>query len=277
FSRLPIYSAIAASKREQHQSHDTRLQMAKHKKIRSSKRLRQQGPESISNPEPENISNASETHISESIPEKENVDSNSHGSPTNPPNVENSMRSSDGNCSQAGSVKRKGRGKGKGVQPGKKMKMELYDSRIISPKVVREITILFNQNINGPWTTYSQYPEDELNALYARFKDAGFECSLPENEIEKAVKDYVKFRFSDWMYTLRHGVFSKYKSLKDRYEHLPENITPTIWRQMVDKWSTDKWAKKKDGVEPSPIDLWEKFHMKKDKTWSTKKAETMHV
>ncbi|CAN1236934.1 hypothetical protein LINGRAPRIM_LOCUS1784 [Linum grandiflorum] len=281
--------------------------MAKHKKIRSSKRLRQQGPESISNPEPENISNASETHISESISEKENVDSNSHGSPTNPPNVENSMRSSDGNCSQAGSVKRKGRGKGKGVQPGKKMKMELYDSRIISPKVVREITILFNHNINGPWTTYSQYPEDELNALYARFKDAGFECSLPENEIEKAVKDYVKFRFSDWMYTLRHGVFSKYKSLKDRYEHPPENITPTIWRQMVDKWSTDKWAeksvqnkdnrsnsglkgtggsipmakfradkKKKDGVEPSPIDLWEKFHMKKDKTWSTEKAETMH-
>ncbi|CAN1133416.1 hypothetical protein LINPERPRIM_LOCUS30630 [Linum perenne] len=30
-------------------------------------------------------------------------------------------------------------------------------------------------------------------------------------------------------------------------------------------------------MEPSPIDLWEKFHMKKNKIWSTPKAEVMHV
>ena len=63
-----------------------------------------------------------------------------------------------------------------------------------------------------------------MNNLYARFKDAKFECSLPEENIEKAAKDYVKFRFSDWMYTIRHGVFSKYTSLKDRYEHPPEKF-----------------------------------------------------
>ncbi|CAN1290394.1 hypothetical protein LINPERPRIM_LOCUS20666, partial [Linum perenne] len=27
------------------------------------------------------------------------------------------------------------------------------------------------------------------------------------------------------------------------------------------------------GMEPTPIDLWEKFHMKKDKTWSTPKLK----
>ena len=38
--------------------------------------------------------------------------------------------------------------------------------RFIEKKILQEITIKFHQNITGPWTTFSEYPKEQLNMLY---------------------------------------------------------------------------------------------------------------
>ena len=41
--------------------------------------------------------------------------------------------------------------------------------RIITTKATREITILFHQKLNGAWTTFTEYPNSELETLYAQY------------------------------------------------------------------------------------------------------------
>ena len=45
----------------------------------------------------------------------------------------------------------------------------------IEKKIPQEITIKFLQNITGPWTTFSEYPKEQLNMLYELYKEAQFE------------------------------------------------------------------------------------------------------
>ena len=47
--------------------------------------------------------------------------------------------------------------------------------RFIEKKISQEITIKFHQNITGPWTTFSEYPKEQLNMLYELYKEAEFE------------------------------------------------------------------------------------------------------
>ncbi|TXG64426.1 hypothetical protein EZV62_011420 [Acer yangbiense] len=39
-------------------------------------------------------------------------------------------------------------------------------------------------------------------------------------------------------------IFKKYESLKDRIAHPPNNVSPVVWKQMVDKWMGAKWQDK---------------------------------
>ena len=41
--------------------------------------------------------------------------------------------------------------------------------RIVITKATREITILFHQKLNGAWTNFTEYPNFELETLYAQY------------------------------------------------------------------------------------------------------------
>ncbi|KAK9988408.1 hypothetical protein SO802_028647 [Lithocarpus litseifolius] len=43
-------------------------------------------------------------------------------------------------------------------------------------KITQEITMKFPQDIIGPWTTFSEYPKEQLNMLYELYKEAQFEA-----------------------------------------------------------------------------------------------------
>ena len=69
--------------------------------------------------------------------------------------------------------------------------------RIITPKPTREITILFHQKLNGAWTTFTEYPNSELEILYARYRAQRFKHKQPYEEGKKAFIELVKHRYSD--------------------------------------------------------------------------------
>ena len=69
--------------------------------------------------------------------------------------------------------------------------------RIITPKATREITILFHQKLNGAWTTFTEYPNSELEILYARYRAQHFKHKQPYEEGKKAFIESVKHRYSD--------------------------------------------------------------------------------
>ena len=51
--------------------------------------------------------------------------------------------------------------------------------RIITPKATQEITILFHQKLNRAWTTFTEYPNSELETLYAWYRAQRFKHKQP--------------------------------------------------------------------------------------------------
>ncbi|KAL5790805.1 hypothetical protein ACOSQ2_005693 [Xanthoceras sorbifolium] len=209
-------------------------------------------------------------------------------------------------------TKRKGRGKARGVAyRARDLEVNIYQGRILTPEVVREISIIFSQNITGPWITYTEYPKEERERLFARFKRIQFRYTCSEEDLKAAFLTTVSNLYRDWMCQLRKPVFKKYKSPKDRIAHPPNNVSAVVWKQMVDKWTDAKWQDKskqnannqsnvqmyhttgsvpyakyryeqlrQNGVEPSPIECFKKFNMSKTKDggekWTSEKAKELH-
>ena len=74
--------------------------------------------------------------------------------------------------------------------------------RFIEKKIPQEITIKFHQNIIGPWTTFLEYPKEQMNMLYELYKEAQFETD--DLVLEREVFDeHVKRCYPDWMWHLR--------------------------------------------------------------------------
>ncbi|KAL0014014.1 hypothetical protein SO802_001083 [Lithocarpus litseifolius] len=181
-------------------------------------------------------------------------------------------------------------------------------ARIITPKATREITILFLQKLNGAWTTFTEYPNSELETLYARYRAQRSKHKQPDEEVKKAFVESVEHHYSDWMFRIRNPIFQKYEKKEDPYKNGPSFIPTPFWKEMVDKWMVGDWGEtsltNKDninkskifsttgsvpmakyryemylemGSEPSPIDCFKKFHTKKDgKEWATDHAKTLY-
>ncbi|KAL5758261.1 hypothetical protein ACOSP7_020872 [Xanthoceras sorbifolium] len=175
---------------------------------------------------------------------------------------------------------KKGRGKGKGGPNNHNL------------KVVREISILFSQNIIGAWIRYIEYPEDERETLFARFKEIKFAYTCTEEELKATI----------------NSIFKKYPTKEARKAHPPDNVPVKVWEQMVDKWMDEDCQRNKSnreclkmhhtagsvpntkykyeqvktiGIEPSPIEYFKIFHMSKtkdgEKEWASEYAEALHV
>ncbi|KAK1578424.1 hypothetical protein Q3G72_030184 [Acer saccharum] len=140
--------------------------------------------------------------------------------------------------------KRKRRGKAKGVTLGHGLEVKIYQGRIVTPQVVRQISILFFQCLTGPWITFTEYPEEEFKILFARFKEAQFAYTCTEEELKAAIHRTVQNGYSKWMFQLRDRIFKKHKSDGDRYVHCPDNVPPSVWREMVKKWMKQGWQDK---------------------------------
>ena len=93
--------------------------------------------------------------------------------------------------------------------------------RIITPKATRVITILFHHKLNGAWTTFTEYPNSELETLYARYRAQRFKHKQLDEEVKKAFVESVKHRYSDWMFRIRNPIFQKYKEKEDHYKNGP--------------------------------------------------------
>ncbi|CAL1402874.1 unnamed protein product [Linum trigynum] len=48
------------------------------------------------------------------------------------------------------------------------------------------------------------------------------------------------------MYGLRDRIFKKYKDLNQRMNHPPPQISPSIWREMFQKWTNPNWVEMSD-------------------------------
>ncbi|CAL1381747.1 unnamed protein product [Linum trigynum] len=214
---------------------------------------------------------------------------------------------SAGGCSSA--QKKKGRGPGIGVKPDHGIHLEIHDNRIVTPHAAHELTAIFKRSITGPWIRFSEYPASALQTVIARFKESGFTCSLPEEELNVRLKEHIKRNFSQWMYGFRNRVFSEHATLAERLNNPPTEIPAHIWRDMVNKWSDPNWKStsdknkanrekseltatggsipmakfrldqiKKMEKEPDPIETFRKFHVKKaNGEFTTPKAQTIHA
>ncbi|KAL0011767.1 hypothetical protein SO802_006875 [Lithocarpus litseifolius] len=200
--------------------------------------------------------------------------------------------------------KKKGRGKAKGINAGDgEIEVEIYDG-----KHLRDYHS-FSPKLNGAWTTFVEYPNSELETLYARYRAQRFKHKQPDEEVKKAFVESVKHRYSDWMFRIRNPIFQKYEKKEDRYKNGHSFIPNPFWKEMVDKWMAGEWGEtsltNKDnrnkfkifstvgsapmanyryemyletGSEPSPIDCFKKFHTKKDgKEWATDHAKTIYA
>ena len=104
--------------------------------------------------------------------------------------------------------------------------------------------MLFNQVINGPWITFKDYPKDQMDELYDRFKGTGYTYTCSEEEMRAAFELHIKTRYADWMSTLRNSVFHKYKTTGERYINCPSNVSKDVWCKMVEKWEKPEWKVK---------------------------------
>ncbi|KAL5840296.1 hypothetical protein ACOSQ4_012904 [Xanthoceras sorbifolium] len=211
--------------------------------------------------------------------------------------------------------KRKGRGKTKSIALLHGLEYNLFKDvrlfvRIITPQVVRQISIIFFQCLTGPWITFTEYPEEEFEILFARFKETQFTYTCSEDELKDVFYRVVKNGYSKWMFQLRLPIFKKYVSVEDRMAYCPDNIPPPVWNEMVRKWLKNEWQDKskrnkdnskavdmynttgsipmakykseemeKTGKEPSLIDCLKKFHVRKHSTkvWTHEKAKQLYV
>ncbi|KAK9989296.1 hypothetical protein SO802_029535 [Lithocarpus litseifolius] len=173
--------------------------------------------------------------------------------------------------------KKRSRGKAKGINARNgEIEVEIYDGKIITPKATREITILFHQKLNGAWTSFTEYPNSELETLYARYRAQRFKHKQPDEEVKKAFVESVKHRYSDWMFHIRNPIFQKYEKKEDCYKNGPSFIPTPFWKEMVDKWMAGDWRYLETGSKPSPIDCFNKFHTKDGKEWATDHAKTLY-
>lgn len=113
--------------------------------------------------------------------------------------------------------------------------------RFITAEVTREISVLFHREITGPWITFSEYPQSELDTLYARFQEIDFKCNHSGELHRRAFKLVVSSNYSTWMYRLRNPIFKKYATQEERAKHPPKEIAEPVWRLMVEKWSQPDW------------------------------------
>ena len=91
--------------------------------------------------------------------------------------------------------------------------------KIITPKATREITILFHQNMNGVWTTFTKYPKSELETLYACYRAQHFKHKQLDEEVKKAFVELVKRYYSYWMFHIKNPIFKKYTEKEDHYKN----------------------------------------------------------
>ncbi|CAL1355275.1 unnamed protein product [Linum trigynum] len=142
--------------------------------------------------------------------------------------------------------KKNGRGPGIGVKPGHGLHLEIHDNRSVTPQASHELTAIFKRGITGPWIKFSEYPASALQTVISRFKESGFTCSLPEEELNVHLKEHIKRNFSQWMYGFRNRVFNQYRTLAERINNPPTEIPAHIWREMVNKWSDPNWKSTSD-------------------------------
>ncbi|KAK2645091.1 hypothetical protein Ddye_020286 [Dipteronia dyeriana] len=167
--------------------------------------------------------------------------------------------------------------------------------------------VLFKQSIKGPWVTYAEYPKEESDTLYARFK-SNFNYTCFEDVLRAAFNEHVRIRYPEWMSSIRQSVFKEFKTTAERYTNGSDHIPAAAWSTMVDTWLSKKWQEKsernkknhdtkdivvhttgsvpmakyrkeefeRNGIEPSPFEFFKKFHSYKDNNWASEKAEEMH-
>jgi hypothetical protein len=117
--------------------------------------------------------------------------------------------------------------------------MSIY--RIITTQVARSIYPLFKSELRGPFITWKEYPADQLDLLYKRWKNYNFKFTCPEEQVKAAFELHIQRRYNDWMSEIRNSVFKKHKSAAARYANNPSWLKPEIWTLMVDKWLGGKW------------------------------------
>ncbi|KAK0574407.1 hypothetical protein LWI29_023128 [Acer saccharum] len=156
------------------------------------------------------------------------------------PNLDSESLENEG----SGGEKKKGRGKAKGVPNNHNLEVHIYQGRIVTPEVVREISILFSQNIIGHWIRYTEYPEDERETLFARFKEIKFAYTCTEEELKAAMLKTCSILFKDWMFLLRKKIFKKYLTKEAQKAHPPNNVPVKVWEKMVDKWMDEDWQER---------------------------------
>ncbi|CAI0432313.1 unnamed protein product [Linum tenue] len=122
---------------------------------------------------------------------------------------------------------------------------------IITTQAAREISAIFKRSIKGPWITFSKYPASELETVIARFKDSGFTYTGSEetfNDMEMSDTNKGNREKSELAATGGSAPLAKY-----RHEEI-----------------------KQTGKEPDSIEMFRRFHVKKDKNWVSSKAKTLH-
>ena len=76
--------------------------------------------------------------------------------------------------------------------------------------------------------------------LYELYKEAQFETN--NLVLEREVFDeYVKRRYPNWMWHLREQCVTKKIPQDEWYKHPLDDVTPTIWKEMCNKWNNRKW------------------------------------
>ncbi|KAK3219106.1 hypothetical protein Dsin_013076 [Dipteronia sinensis] len=105
-------------------------------------------------------------------------------------------------------------------------------------KVLKE-KVEERQSIKGPWVTYIEYPKEELDTLYARFK-SNFNYTCSEEVLRTAFNEHVRIEYPEWMSSIRQSVFKEFKTA-ERYTKGPDHIHVAAWSTMVDIWLSKEW------------------------------------
>ena len=76
--------------------------------------------------------------------------------------------------------------------------------------------------------------------LYQLYKEAQFETNNLVL-VREVFDEYVKRRYPNWMWHLREQCVTKKIPQDEWYKHPPDDVTPTIWKEMCNKWNNRKW------------------------------------
>ncbi|KAK3229380.1 hypothetical protein Dsin_001261 [Dipteronia sinensis] len=136
-------------------------------------------------------------------------------------------------------------------------------------------TVFSKQSIKGPWLTYTEYPKEELDILYARFK-SNFNYTCSKEVLRAAFNEHVRIGYPEWMSSIRQSVFKEFKTTAERYTNGPDHIPVAAWSTMVDTWLSKECLLDRNGIEPSLFEFFKKFHTYKDGNWASEEAEEMH-